>query len=228
MVKILLADDMVNFLDLEVSFLKRADCQILTAHDGVEALKLAKMEKPDIILLDVEMPRMTGIECCRIIKSDPATKNIPVIMVTATSKREESFKAHADDFFQKPITEDQFLKRIKKFVKIKDRETNRVNISLQVNYKFGEKADKIVQAFTKDVSNTGMFIITRDIVPIGSVIEVDFKLSNTAKPIIVKAEVIREMKDEQGGYFIGGMGLQFLNLSDKDQKALDAFIKANA
>ena len=60
-IKILLVDDMSNFLDLEVSFLRRKDCQIVTANDGVDALKKTKIDKPDIVLLDIEMPRMTGI-----------------------------------------------------------------------------------------------------------------------------------------------------------------------
>jgi uncharacterized protein (TIGR02266 family) len=223
-VKILLVDDMSNFLDLEVSFLRRKDCNIITANDGVEALKKTKLDKPDIVLLDVEMPRMTGIECCRIIKSDPSTKHIPVIMVTSTSKREESFAAGADDFWQKPINEEKFLEGIKKFVPIKERSDKRLPIGLQVDYRIGENKDKLVQAFTKDISHGGMFLITRDTLPIGSLFDIEFTIPGANRRIAAKVEVMREMRDEMEGHYVGGMGLHFRDLAADDQRALDDFI----
>jgi uncharacterized protein (TIGR02266 family) len=223
-IKILLVDDMSNFLDLEVSFLRRKDCVIITANDGAEALKRTKLEKPDIVLLDVEMPRMTGIECCRFIKADPNIKHIPVIMVTSTSKRDESFAAGADDFWQKPINEEKFLEGIKKFVPIKERSDKRLPIGLQVDYRIGENKDKLVQAFTKDISHSGMFLITRDTLPIGSNFEIEFTIPGINRRVVSKVEVMREMKDEMEGHYVGGMGLHFVDLPADDQKSLDDFI----
>lgn len=223
-IRILLVDDMSNFLDLEVSFLRRKDCTIITANDGVDALKKTKIEKPDIVLLDIEMPRMTGIECCRLIKSDPSIKHIPVIMVTSTSKRDESFAAGADDFWQKPINEILFLEGIKKFVPIKERSDKRLPIGLQVDYRIGENKDKLVQAFSKDVSHSGMFLITRDTLPIGSSFEIEFTIPVVNRRVTTKVEVMREMKDEMEGHYVGGMGLHFVNLPAEDQKSLDDFI----
>ena len=114
MTKILLVDDMRNFLDLEISFLRRADCKIITAKDGLEALKLAKAEIPNIVLLDLEMPRMNGVQCCRFLKADPALKKVPVVIVTALDKKAECIKAGADDFVKKPINEEAFIREIKK------------------------------------------------------------------------------------------------------------------
>ncbi len=222
-IKILLVDDMSNFLDLEVSFLRRSDCVIITANDGIDALKKTKTEKPDIVLLDIEMPRMTGIECCRIIKSDPATKSIPVVMVTSTSKREESFAAGADDFWQKPINELAFLEGIKKFVPIKERQDKRVAVGLQVDYRIGENKDKLVQAFTKDVSTSGMFVITRDTLPIGVPLEVEFRIP-PGRIVKASCEVMRELRDESDGHYIGGMGLKFVSLEEDDRRALESFI----
>ena len=223
-IKILLVDDMSNFLDLEVSFLRRKDCLIITANDGVEALKRTKLDKPDIVLLDVEMPRMTGIECCRHIKADPNVKHIPVVMVTSTSKRDESFAAGADDFWQKPINEEKFLEGIKKFVPIKERSDKRLPIGLQVDYRMGENKDKLVQAFTKDISHSGMFLITRDTLPIGSTFEIEFTIPGINRRVVAKVNVMREMKDEMEGHYVGGMGLHFAGLPAEDQKALDDFI----
>lgn len=222
MTKILLADDMAHFLDLEISFLRRADCQIITAENGIEALKLAKVEKPDIILLDVEMPRMTGIECCRHIKNDPSIKHIPVIMVTATKRVDESRKAGADDFWRKPIREEDFLKGIKKFIAIKERQERRVSIGIQVDY---EKDGRNVCAFTKDISSSGMFIITRDTLPVGSDVELTFTLPEVDDAISVRGKVVRELKDKQDGHYVGGMGINFFELQQEAQESIDKFIQ---
>jgi len=225
MPKILLADDMTNFLDLEISFLRRADCEIVTAQDGAQALKLAKLEKPDVILLDVEMPRMTGIEACRILKKDPTTKNIPVIIVTATSRKDEAEKAGCDDFWQKPISEMTFMAGLKRFVEIVEREDRRVAIGIQVDYKVGEGQTKVVHAFTRDLSSGGMFIITRDTLPVGDTVDLEFVLPGSPDKINVSGTVVRSFQDEERGHYIGGMGLTFSNVSDDVNDRLIQFIQ---
>lgn len=226
MVKILLADDMRNFLDLEISFLRRTDCKIFTAKDGLEALKLTKEQKPDIILLDLEMPKMTGIECTRIIKSDEKLKKIPIIIVTSYARKEECLKAGADEFLQKPVTEEQLLAEIKKFVPIKDRVDERVPVSVLVVYKY---KNKTYAAYTRDLSPSGTFIVTRDIIPIGNTIKLELELAHPkvdkAKKIKTSGEVIRQEKGEEGGYMIGGMGIKFIDIDKKDQAEIKNFIE---
>lgn len=221
MTKILLADDMAHFLDLEISFLRRADCHIITAENGAQALKLAKTEKPDIILLDVEMPVMTGIECCRHIKNDPNIKHIPVVMVTSTTRSDEAKKAGANDFWRKPIKENDFLKGIKKFVNIKERNERRVSIGIQVDYK---KDGKAISAFTKDISVNGMFIITRETMPVGNELDLSFSLPEIDSPMNVRGRVVREIRDDQDGHYVGGMGINFVDLGNKDTDNLNQFI----
>ena len=118
--RILLADDLRNFLDLEVSFLKRADVTVLTANDGIEALKIAKQEKPNLILLDIEMPRMSGLECCRILKRDPVLNRTPLIIISANHQRDEALRAGCDECLEKPITEVQLLTFLTQFSKASD------------------------------------------------------------------------------------------------------------
>ncbi len=221
-VKILLVDDMRNFLDLEVSFLKRSDVKILTALDGVEALKIAKAEKPDLILLDIEMPRMNGIEVCRIIKKDPSLKKVPVVMVTSTNRYEEAMNAGADDFWRKPIFEEDFLKGIKKFVPIKERKDIRVPIGLQVDYRVGESKNKVVQAFTANISKGGLFLITRDTLPVGSSIEMEIHLPD--RKITAVGEVVREIKEEEEGYYTSGMGIRINEMKKEDREIYEKFI----
>lgn len=223
MIKILLVDDMRNFLDLEVSFLRRAESKIITAKDGAEALKLAKIEKPDVILLDLEMPKMNGIECCRILKSDPALKKIPVIMVTSTEKKAESIKAGCDDFVRKPINESAFLEEIKKFVSMKIRKEDRYDISVEVKYTYKEKT---VSAFSKDMSYSGLSIITKDPIPMNTILNLNILLPIDGRDEShkCKAKVMRTFKEETDDRVVSGLGLELVEAGSKTLTAIKTFI----
>jgi len=80
---ILVADDESHILHVVSLKLKNAGYRVLTARDGQEALEMAQQEKPDLLITDYHMPQLSGIELCRKLKQDPATSNIPAIMLTA-------------------------------------------------------------------------------------------------------------------------------------------------
>jgi CheY-like chemotaxis protein len=223
MIKILLVDDMRNFLNLEVSFLRRADSKIITAKDGVEALKLAKIEKPQIIMLDVVMPKMNGIECCRILKSDPVLKKIPVIMVTSTDKETESMKAGCDDFVRKPINESAFLEEIKKFVDIKIRKEERYDISIEVRYRY---KGKHISVYSRDMSCSGFSIITEDKIPLNTILDLELMLplKNKTESHKYRAKVVRTFKEGTGNRVIKGIGLEIVVASSKSISAIKTFI----
>ena len=93
-----------------------------TARDGFEALAVAAEWQPDLILLDVMMPGMDGFECCRRLKADPATRHIPVVMVTALGQPNErllGLDAGADDFLTKPPETDTLMARVRSLVRLK-------------------------------------------------------------------------------------------------------------
>jgi two-component system alkaline phosphatase synthesis response regulator PhoP len=80
---ILVADDESHILHVVSLKLKNAGYRVLTARDGQEALEIAQLEKPDLLITDYHMPQLSGIELCRKLKADPATSSIPAIMLTA-------------------------------------------------------------------------------------------------------------------------------------------------
>jgi CheY-like chemotaxis protein len=80
---ILVADDESHILHVVSLKLKNAGYRVITARDGQEALEMAQQEKPDLLITDYHMPQLSGIELCRKLKQDPATTNIPAIMLTA-------------------------------------------------------------------------------------------------------------------------------------------------
>lgn len=113
---ILAADDDVEILTLVVRQLKRQDANVLEASDGEEALKIARREKPDLVVLDVMMPGMSGWEVCRAIREDASIANTPVLMLTGIGERLNEMTSPlygADDHLDKPFDFDELGERIK-------------------------------------------------------------------------------------------------------------------
>ena len=119
---ILVVDDNQQNLELLQAYLEDIECNTISAYDGQQALEIISKEPPDLILLDVMMPKMSGFEVCRRIKNDPKTADIPVIMVTALNKFgdiERGINSGTDDFLSKPINKLELLTRVKTMLKLK-------------------------------------------------------------------------------------------------------------
>ena len=119
---ILIVDDNLQNLELLQAYLEALPCSIETAADGVEALASVEEVKPDLILLDVMMPRMSGFEVCQKLKSDPATRTIPIIMVTALNEIgdiERGVEAGTDDFLTKPVKKLELITRVKSLLRVR-------------------------------------------------------------------------------------------------------------
>jgi class 3 adenylate cyclase len=120
--RILVADDDWLNRDLLQAYLTRSDCEVLTASNGEEALTQALSYSPDLALIDVQMPKMDGLELCRRLKATAATRFVPVVIITALDSEEEklnAFEAGADDFITKPYTSIVLLARVRSLLRIK-------------------------------------------------------------------------------------------------------------
>lgn len=119
---VLVVDDNQQNLELLQAYLEDIDCETVPAHDGPEALEIISDSPPDLILLDVMMPKMSGFEVCKRIKNDPKTSDIPVIMVTALNEFgdiERGIDSGTDDFLSKPINKLELVTRVKIMLKLK-------------------------------------------------------------------------------------------------------------
>ena len=119
--RILLVDDNQQNLELMHAYLESLPCRLSSARDGVEAIEAIQRERPDLVLLDVMMPKMSGFEVCRKLKSDPATRDIVVIMVTALHEvgdHERAVESGTDDFLTKPVNKLELLTRVRSLLRV--------------------------------------------------------------------------------------------------------------
>jgi DNA-binding response OmpR family regulator len=120
--RILAVDDTRQNLELLTKILERCGYDVALALDGSEALELAAKENPDLILMDILMPGMNGIEVCRRLKADPATHGIPVIFLTSKTESVEileGFEAGAVDYVTKPFRVSELLARVHVHVELR-------------------------------------------------------------------------------------------------------------
>ena len=119
---VLLVDDNVQNLELLQAFLESLPVKLITAIDSVDALEKVAEHKPDLILLDVMMPRMSGFQVCRRLKSDPKTRDIQILMVTALNELgdiEQANECGTDDFVSKPVNKLELLTRVKSLLRVR-------------------------------------------------------------------------------------------------------------
>ncbi len=120
--RILIADDNAANRELLEAYLVDVDCEIETAVDGRDTLDKVRQFQPDLLLLDVMMPKLSGFEVCRQLKDHPGTSGVMVLMVTALNELgdiERAVNAGTDDFLSKPINKTALLKKVSTMLKFK-------------------------------------------------------------------------------------------------------------
>lgn len=120
--RVLIADDNEPNRELLEVYLADIDCEIATAVDGRDTLDKVASFRPDVILLDVMMPKLSGFEVCQRLKGDPATSPIMILMVTALGELgdiERAVEAGTDDFLSKPVNKVELVKRVENMLKLR-------------------------------------------------------------------------------------------------------------
>ena len=125
LIKILLVDDEADALEFLSYTLKKENYQVFTAQNGLLAIEIAKKEKPDLIILDIMMPEMYGVEVCRELRAIPELQNVIIAFLTARSEdysQLAAFDVGADDYIIKPIKPRIFLSRVKALIRRRNSE----------------------------------------------------------------------------------------------------------
>ncbi len=118
--KVLIADDNPQILELIEAYLEPLEVQTFLAADGEAALAAVERHRPDLVLLDIMMPRRSGFEVCRVLKDDARYRDIPIIMVTALNEvgdMERARECGGDDFICKPVNKIELLARVQALLK---------------------------------------------------------------------------------------------------------------
>jgi PleD family two-component response regulator len=119
--RILIADDNLQGAELLEAYLSGTDYETRTAHDGEQTLKQVAEWQPDLILLDIMMPKISGFEVCKRLRANPATSEIAVLMITALdqpSDVERAVEAGTDEFLSKPINQAELLLRVRSLLRV--------------------------------------------------------------------------------------------------------------
>ena len=209
---------MKSFLDLERTFLRRADCKLHTASTALEAIKVAQTVHPDLILLDVEMPEMNGIEAARILSVTPGLKDIPVVIVSSTQREKEALVAGAKEFLRKPVDEGTFLSLVTKYVPLKIRKDPRKELGRPTTF----ICNGIVEGdgILVDVSISGAFLTTRQPLALGDSLSLRFSLpaQEFQKEIQAEAHVVRSVPP-------GGYGLGFSDITEGAKLYIQEYVE---
>jgi len=221
--KILIVDDDEFFIEFERAFLQREHFEIFEARDGKEAMSIIRDKSPDLVLLDLYMPSMGGMEVVVRARAE-GFMDLPIIIV---SKEEDSAKitelkeAGANDFITKPVEIDELTTKINTYLNESHRASHRLPTSIKLRYR---TLDELLRAETKDISTSGIFVRTKKDLEVGQLVELFLYAADDdeAEPIKILGEVVRT---RQGDDENSGAGLKFINLEPASVKLISGLLE---
>ena len=228
--KILLADDIELFLEMERNFLQRDDLDLLIAKDGRKAVEMIRKHAPQVAFLGLNMPGMSGEECCRMIKSDSSIPDTAIVMIVDAGHPELVEKcrdAGCDEVLFKPINHDEFLLTVRRYIDLEVRNGPRLKAQMRVYY--GPAPQKLLSEFSVDLSTGGLYVQTDFPLPVDENLTLRFTLPDQHSMVSCQARVawINPKENPRKPELPPGMGIQFANLSLEDMKSIRRFLEHN-
>ena len=220
---LLIVDDVELFIQLQISHLGRKRYDIHTAGSGSDGLELARSVKPDLILLDLLMPDMNGDNVCRILKEDPETSSIPVILVSSGTKehsRSITKISGCDALIYKPVRRDLLISVVENLLKTNLRDHERVDVTIPCTVTLDEKEH---EATIHSLSMNGAFIELAQNVIRGDMLRLTFTLPTIGNGISVRTAAVvwcgTLRKDGPEG-----AGVQFLTIDWNSREEIGEFV----
>lgn len=220
---VLLVDDVQLFLKLEETFFRRAGCKVLTAGSGKECIKLVREKMPDLVLLDYLMPDMKGDLVCQELKADPNTRDIPVIIVSTSSKNEDidlCFKAGCNDYLTKPIQPEIVLARAATLLAIPHREHRRLPVNFRME---GEAPPLTFTGFSRNLSLSGISVEAEQSLDTGTRLRIWLPILEDHNLLEMVGEIVRSELDKKRVKYV--YGIKFLEISEPAGDALEKFLQ---
>jgi uncharacterized protein (TIGR02266 family) len=221
MYKILLADDVKLTLASEKAYLEGRNLKVFATTSATEALQMAGVIQPDLVVLDFEMPEMTGADVCRSLRANPRTAHIPVLILSIRDTDDvlkECESAGAIGFVRKAEGRDALLESVARVLGIPCRRNVRATCRFTVGISDG---GKIFSGLVQNISEGGMFLTTSRKFESGMALRIRFALPNIDREIQVLGEVVRteDLSDSDHGF-----GIQFLELDDQSRRTLTEYL----
>jgi uncharacterized protein (TIGR02266 family) len=222
MYKVLLADDTRLTLAQEKEFLEGRNLKVFVTSSAAEAKELAAVTRPDLIVLDFEMPEMTGADLCQWLKADPETSDIPVLILSMREDEEtlrQCEQAGAVGFIHKAKGREALLENIADVLGVPRRRDVRVPCRFTVGITEGSD---ILSGTLRDISVSGVFLTTGKSFEVGTAIYLRFRLPGIQHEIQVLGEVVRVEDATDSG---SGCGIQFLETDPRSREGLKQFLE---
>lgn len=226
--KILLVDDLEFYRDLMRNYLKRTPATILMAASGTESIDMSLRERPDLIYMDASMPGMSGIEACKVLKSNPTTKSIPVLLLFTPNRDvslEEVDQSGCDGYLSKPFARQDFINLGHEYL-FKAEHYN-LRVPCRAAIQFSVEGHNY-QGRVNNISLNGLYIESRKQVPQGSLIEATFVLPTASlETIKVKGRIcwINQGFPRQKMHLPQGFGVQFLDRGIEKREIYMSFLE---
>lgn len=225
--RILLFEDRELFAALEEAFFVGKGVELLVARSGQEAFRIIEEQDPDLVFLDLEMPGISGAECCRMVKKDPFLSSTPVILVTSSMPEGGTPACEGigcDAILPRPIDRRQVLSLSCRFLNIGREPDARLATDLSVRYWL--KPGKGHKGRTLDLAVGGAFIATDHLLPVDKVVPLDIFLPGREKPLHCRARVawVNHPEWVKKADYPSGMGVQFVDLGPEERSALELFL----
>jgi uncharacterized protein (TIGR02266 family) len=226
--KILLAGNTKLLLGIEKTFLQRASVKLFTVYEGIDTLELAREHRPDVVIIDLNMPEMGGTECCYAIKQDPTLHDTRVIMLTTgghPNDQDRCLKAGCDEILLKPINPTEFLKKVEKYLRLPLR---RKRYQAKIKVQYGENDVSFLNGYSFDISSGGLFIITEKTFDISESLALRFSLTGYAREIMCHSKVawVNFPQKPVKLDWPPGMGIQFVDISLGELHSIRTFIES--
>lgn len=225
---ILLVDDVRLFLEVEKSYLDREGCQVVVAQSGKEALKMARYMKPDLVIMDLEMPEMDGATCCIELKQDPELWEVPIVLIAnnESGSEEKCREAGCEEVLLRPLNRRALLEVARRYLRIEGRDKPRKSACLLVRY--GVEDQLSLHDYTINLSHGGLFLETDKVLPMETPLTLEFIVPGGEETILCKGRVAWV---NQGGAMSAkpnlpsGFGVEFNDLSRQDLAQLTGYLR---
>lgn len=225
--KLLLADDIDELLELERSFLQREAFELLVARTGHDVLMMISLERPDLVVLKLDLPIISGDDCCKRIKLNDDLHGVPVILVVPGNDDDalrRCYEACCDDYLIQPINHQQVVEKAARFLSVPLRAEPRVATRLSIRYGIGDQ--QTLTNFSVNLSRGGVFIETDKILPIDTLLTMEFTLPDSGRQVSCRGRVawVNALGEMVTSRLPSGIGVQFHGLGIDELHALRDYI----